>query len=117
MLKQRKQAFETIQPLFVAWEVSNDLATADGATCIAELLRTRIQAGLPIGMGRDMFDKLVDALNANVGARKLLVEAHELTPELVKQLGLERMFGDVSPCPPTDMPRAGLTVVPTSSAG
>ena len=117
MLRQRKQAFETIQPLFVAWEESNDLAAADGATCIAEMLRTRIQTGLPIGIGRDMFDKLVDALNANVGARKLLIEAHALTPELVKELGLERMFGDVFPCPPTDGKKAALTVVPTGSAG
>jgi hypothetical protein len=65
-----------------------------------------------------MLDKLVEVLNANVNARRLFIEAHALTPEVVKQLGLERMFGDVSPCPPTDYPHRqhALAVVPISSA-
>jgi hypothetical protein len=116
MLKKRKQAFETIQPLFRAAELSTDQAAADAAHCIAEMLKTRIETNLPIGVGTDMLDKLVEALNSNVAARRLFVEAHALTPEIIKQLGLERMFGDVYPCPPTDHARGNLTVVPTSSA-
>jgi hypothetical protein len=116
MLKSRKKAFETVQPLFRAAELSTDQAAADAATCLAEMLKARIEANLPIGAGTEMLDKVLLALNANVSARKLFIEAHELTPELVKELGLERMFGDVSPCPPTDMPRAELTIVPVSSA-
>jgi hypothetical protein len=117
MLKTRMKAFETVQPLFRAAELSTDQAAADAATCIAEMLRARIDGNLPIHVGTSMFDKLVEAFNTNVSSRKLLIEAHALTPELVKELGLERMFGDVSPCPPTDRPRTGeLTVVQTGSA-
>ena len=115
MLKTRKQAFDTIQPLFQAAELSTDRAAADAATCIAEMLRVRLEANLPISLGTEMLDKLVLALNANVNARKLFIEAHELTPEIIKQLGLERMFGDGSPCPPTFRIGA-LTVVPESHA-
>ena len=116
MLKKRTQAFDTIPPVFRAAELSTDQAAADAATCIAEMLRTRIEANLPITIGTDMLDKLVAALNANVSARRLFIEAHALTPEIVKQLGLERMFGDGSPCPPTDERLRGVArVVPLSS--
>ena len=116
MLRTRKQAFDTIQPLFRAAELSTDRAAADAATCIAEMLRVRQDANLPLGLGTDMLDKLVLALNANVSARKLFIEAHELTPEIIKELGLERMFGDGSPCPPTFRQTGALTVVPESHA-
>lgn len=99
MLRKRKEAFETIQPLFQAAETSTDLAAADAATCIAEMLKVRARANLPLGVGTDMLDKLVAALAANVEARKLFIEAHGLTPAVVRELGLERMFGDESPCP------------------
>lgn len=66
MLKKRKQAFVTIRPLFRAAELSTGQAAADAATCIAEMLRARIDANLPIDTGTHMLDKLVDALNANV---------------------------------------------------
>lgn len=116
MLNKRKRAFETIQPLFQAAEQSADRAAADAAACIAEMLRVRQDANLPIGVGTEMLDKLLSALNANVSARKLFIEAHELTPEIVKQLGLERMFGDGSPCPPTFRQTGALTIVPERDA-
>lgn len=116
MLNKRREAFELIQPLFRAAELSTNQAAADAAICIAQMLQARIDANLPINIGTDMLDKLVEALNSNVAARRLFIEAHALTPEVVKQLGLEKMFGDVAPCPPTDHPRAALTVVPASSA-
>ena len=116
MLKSRKQAFDQVQPLFRAAEHSTDRAAADAATCIAEMLRVRADANLPMAVGTQMLDKLVLALNANVNARKLFIEAHELTPEILKELGLERMFGDVSPCPPTDRPKFALSVVEERSA-
>lgn len=118
MLNKRKAAFETVQPLFLAAEQSADRAATDAATCIAEMLRIRADANLPIGAGKEMLDKLVSALSANVAARKLFIEAHQLTPEVIKELGLERMFGDGSPCPPTDKPgsRAELTIVPATAA-
>ncbi|WP_010161936.1 hypothetical protein [Sphingomonas sp. PAMC 26617] len=101
MRHQRKQAFYTIQPLFRTAEAGTDQAAADAAALIAEMLRVRQEAQLPIAAGQDMLDKLVAALTANVAARRLFIEAHALTPALVKELGLERMFGDGSPCPPT----------------
>lgn len=117
MLKKRTEAFHTIQPLFQAAELSADRAAADAATCIAQMLRVREEANLPITIGLDMLDKLVLALKANVTARRHFIEAHGLTPDLIKELGLERMFGDGSPCPPTFRRTGELTVVPIKSAG
>lgn len=116
MLKQRKQAFETIQPLFQAAEIATDRAAADAAVCIAEMLRVRAEANLPLSAGTEMLDKLVTALAANVSARKAFVEAHALTPELIRELGLERMFGDISPCPRTGRANGSATVVPIATA-
>jgi hypothetical protein len=112
MLIQRKQAFDTIRPLFRAAEVQTDQAAADAATLIAEMLRVRQQARLPISTGQDMLEKLVEALGANVAARKLFIEAHAMTPALVKELGLQRMFGDGSPCPKTAFAADPAAVVP-----
>lgn len=116
MLKKRTEAFHTIRPLFVAAEISADRAATDAATCIAEMLRVREEANLPFTIGLDMLDKLVLALGANVSARRHFIEAHGLTPEVIKELGLERMFGDGSPCPPTFRQRGELTVVPIQTA-
>ncbi|MBW8910322.1 MAG: hypothetical protein JF564_00095 [Sphingomonas sp.] len=112
MFKKRKEAFETIRPLFRAAEMSTDTAAADAATCIARMLTVRSETNLPIQVGMEMLDKLVAALNANVSARRLFIEAHALTPALVKELGLERMFGDESPCPKTAGVNGGGDVVP-----
>ena len=118
MLKKRIDAFRTVQPLFRAAEAATDRAAADAATCIAEMLRVRLDANLPITAGTEMLDKLVGALTANVEARKLFLEAHELTPAVLKQIGLERMFGDGSPCPPTaETGVATANVVPICAVG
>ncbi len=116
MLKKRKEAFETVQPLFQAAETSADLAAADAAICIAEMLKVRADANLPLGVGTDMLDKLVAALTANVTARRLFIEAHALTPAVVRELGLERMFGDESPCPKTEIIKGADAVVPIGRA-
>ena len=116
MLNQRKQAFETIQPLFQAAENAADRAAAKAAVCIAEMLRVRAEANLPITAGTEMLDKLVTALASHVSARKAFIDAHKLTPELMKELGLERMFGDGSPCPPTFRQTGALMIVASEAA-
>lgn len=116
MLQKRKAAFDAVQPLFQAAEASADRAAADAATCIAEMLRVREEAGLPMSAGTDMLDKLVVALNHNVTARKSFIEAHAMTPALVKEIGLEKAFGDASPCPRTRQPNGQLTIVPQAYA-
>jgi hypothetical protein len=116
VLNNRKQAFDTIQPLFRTAETNTDQAAADAALLIAEMLRVRKQARLPIAAGQEMLEKLVAALGANVAARKLFIEAHALTPALVKELGLERMFGDGSPCPKTAVVTGAGEVVPIGRA-
>lgn len=116
MLQKRKAAFDAVQPLFQAAEASADRAAADAASCIATMLRVREEAGLPMSTGTDMLDKLVVALNHNVTARKSFIEAHAMTPALVKEIGLERSFGDASPCPRTRQPNGELTVVPHAVA-
>jgi hypothetical protein len=35
-----------------------------------------------------------------------------MTPALVKEIGLEKSFGDIHPCPRTACPAGELTVVP-----
>lgn len=116
MLKRRKQAFEAIQPLFRAAEASTDRAAADSARCIAEMLRVRADANLPLATGTDILDKLVLALTANVSARKLFIEAHALTPEVLKAIGLERIFGDGLPCPPSNYESGHADIVPIRPA-
>ena len=116
MRKKRIEAFETIQPLFHAAETATDRAAANAATCIAEMLRVRDSANLPIGIGTAMLDKLVAALAANVAARRLFIEAHELSPEVLRAMGLEHMFGDGSPCPPTDREWGLQNVTPLAAA-
>jgi len=121
MLRQRKEAYDAIRPLFQAAEQSNDRAGADAAACIAEMLRAseKLRAGsatnLPLTIGTEMLDKLVLALNANVSARRLFLEAHEMTPQVLKELGLERMFGDGIPCPPTQRAQSA-DIVPLTVA-
>ena len=116
MLLKRKAAFDAVQPLFQAAEASADRAAADAASCIAEMLRVREVAGLPMSAGTDMLDKLVVALNHNVNARRSFIEAHAMTPALVKEIGLEKSFGDIHPCPRTQRPAGELTVVPHAIA-
>lgn len=106
MLKRRKAAYDTIQPLFRAAEASVDRAAAEAAFCIAEMLRVRGDADLPLHIGTEMLDKLVLALCAGVDARKHFIAAHALAPDVVRALGLEKMLGDLHPCPP--LPSQGL---------
>ncbi len=116
MFQKRKAAFDAVQPLFQAAEASVDRAATDNATCIAEMLRLREAAGLPMSTGTEMLDKLVAAFNHSITARRSFIEAHAMTPALVKEIGLEKSFGDASPCPRTRQPNGELTVVPHSIA-
>jgi hypothetical protein len=102
MLRNRRNAVDAVRKEFCkAWH-SADRAALNGADCIAEMLRVREAANLPINTGTELLEKMVQALNASIEARRSLIEASELAPGVIKQLGLARMFGDVSPCPPTD---------------
>ncbi|MDH7973466.1 hypothetical protein QH494_14845 [Sphingomonas sp. AR_OL41] len=100
MRKERLDAVSKVTPLFRQAEQSSDIAAADAAACIAEMLRVRATNNLPIGTGGDMIRMLTEALSAQVKARELFIEAHRLTPEVLGSLGL-RAYGDENPCPPT----------------
>lgn len=100
MRKERLDAVSKVTPLFRQAEQSSDIAAADAAACIAEMLRVRAANRLPIGAGGDMIRMLTEALSAQVKARELFIEAHRLTPQVLGALGL-RAFGDENPCPPT----------------
>ncbi|SEH14949.1 hypothetical protein SAMN05428974_1314 [Sphingopyxis sp. YR583] len=115
MFVKRKAAFDTIQPLFQAAEQATDQAATDTAVCIAEMLKARQDANLPMSVGTEMLDKMVQALAAGVDARKHFIEAHALTPTVVKEIGLEKAFGDIHPCPRTRA-NGELTVVPQAFA-
>ena len=112
MLKQRRNAVETCTPLFRQAEATNDMAAADSADCYAALLRARIDARLPITTGADMVRKMFLALQAQQQARELMMEAHLTTPEVLRSMGLERMYGDNSDCPPTEEFWTSASIVP-----
>lgn len=100
MLKKRMAAVEAVTERFRKAEATSDQVAAETAEAIAEFLRARQRAGVPLGTGRAMLRKMVAALVANVEARDSLIEAHEMTPEIIASIGLTRMWGDGSPCPP-----------------
>lgn len=118
MLNNRRSAVETVTPLFRSAEASNDLAAADAATCYAALLRARVDNRLSVTTGAEMIGKLFEAIKAQQHARELMREAHLTTPEVIRAMGLERMYGDSSPCPPTDNPftSAEIVAIPQANA-
>lgn len=111
MLKNRRSAVEAVTPLFQSAEAANDLAAADSATCYAALLRARVDNGLSVTTGAEMIGKIFEAIKAQQRARELMREAHLTAPEVIRSMGLERMYGDSSPCPPTDNPFTSAEIV------
>lgn len=107
MRKQRLDAIAAVTPLFRRAEMSADTAAADAAACIAEILRVRATNNLPIGTAGSMIMMLTEALNAQVKARELFIDAHRQTPEILDSLGI-RAYGDEYPCPPP----TGIVVPP-----
>eukprot|EP01035_Chromulina_nebulosa_P051962 gene51962-70820_t len=63
MRKERLDAVSKVTPLFRQAEQSSDIAAADAAACIAEMLRVRATNNLPIGTGGDMIRMLTEALS------------------------------------------------------
>lgn len=100
MLKERMAAVEAVTERFRKAEATSDQVAAETAEAIAEFLRARQRAGVPLATGRAMLRKMVSALVANIEARESLIEAHQMTPEVIESIGLTRMWGDGSPCPP-----------------
>lgn len=102
MLQNRRSAVETVTPLFHSAEASNDLAAADTASCYAALLRARVDNRLSVTTGAEMIGKMFEAIKAQQQARELMREAHLTTPDVIRSMGLERMYGEVRPAlPPT----------------
>lgn len=116
MRKERLKLVADVTPLFRTAEASTDLAAADAAMCLAGMLRGRVEANLPIGIGAEMIGKMKDALVTVINAREIMLAAHELTPATVRHMGIERAFGDGSPCPPTD-PKMDDNVISITAAG
>jgi hypothetical protein len=115
MLKNRLSAVATVTPLFHSAEASNDLAAADAASCYAALLRARVDNGLSVTTGAEMIGMVFEAVKAQHHARELMRAAHLTTPEVIRSMGLERMYGDSSPCPPTDNPFTSAEIVPLAA--
>lgn len=115
MLNNRRSAVEAVTPLFRSAEASNDIAAADAASCYAALLRARVDNCLSVTTGAEMIGKMFEAIRAQQLARDLMREAHLTTPDVIRAMGLERMYGDSSPCPPTDNPFTSAEIVPLSA--
>lgn len=115
MRKQRIEAVQTVMPLFRQAETSTDDAATETANCIAQMLHHRAAANLPIATGVPMLRLLADALSAQIKARELFIEAHQLAPAVVRDMGLERAFGDFRECPPASGELTALRLVETAA--
>lgn len=111
MRAKRMKAVQTVTPLFQAAEVSIDRAATESAECIAAMLKSRTEGNLPIGTGAEMLRLMTEALAANMRARDLVIQAHQQTPEVIREMGLTRMYGDEYPCPVTGVAEGSVIAI------
>ncbi|SMF61061.1 hypothetical protein [Allosphingosinicella indica] len=74
----------------------SDAALAAKARLTAELLESRVAAGVPARTGRDAVGKLIEAIACSARARELVIDAHEGLAGLDLR---ELAAGDLSECP------------------
>lgn len=102
MLKNRMDAASAVADRFRRAELSSDDTAAETAEAIVEFLRARQRAKVPLATGTDMLRMMYSALGAQLEARDHFITAHAMTPDVIDSIGLTRMWGDVSPCPPDE---------------
>ena len=86
-----------------------DLALANSARLVANMLDARRTAGLPARTGREAVERGFQALNYGAKAREELLGMHE---ELARLDMRELATGDLSECP-EDWAMGRLSVVPS----
>lgn len=100
MLKARLQAAELVAADFIVAEKAADSAAMLAATCVATMLKARVDAGLPVATGTRALQLVSDAAADLVRARQRLVEAHGALVEARDAIGLRGFlnYGDEDNC-------------------
>ena len=104
MLKQRRQAADTVTADFLKAEAAVDQAALLAASCVSTLLQQRIAANLPVGTGVDALQLISEAQMDIVNARQRFIAAHRALVTVRRDIGLGQFygFGDESECPPNE---------------
>lgn len=106
MLNTKLKAVQDVRGKFIAAETAADQAATLAAQCMAQMLESRAEAGLPIGTGIVALAHMSEGTALMVQARAKLVQAHRVMAEMPGEMGIpERAAGDASDCPPLDPKR------------
>lgn len=104
MLKQRRDATDTVTAIFLKAEAAVDEAAMLAASCVSTLLQQRIAANLPVGTGTAALQAVSQASFDMINARQRFVEAHRALVEVRRDIGLGQFYGygDTAECPPNE---------------
>lgn len=104
MLKQRRQAADTVTADFLKAEAAVDQAALLAASCVSTLLQQRLAANLPVGTGVDALQLISEAQMDIINARQRFIAAHRALVDVRRDIGLGQFyaFGDESECPPPE---------------
>ncbi len=104
MLKQRRDATDTVMTIFLRAEAAVDEAAMLAASCVSTLLQQRVAANLPVGTGTAALQLVSQASFDMVNARQRFVEAHRALVDVRHDIGLGQFYGygDTAQCPPNE---------------
>lgn len=102
MLKQRRQAAETVAEALFAAEKAIDAAIARTATLAGVMPMTREDANLSALIGQDALMSAIEAMQALGSARQNIVDTHKRLTVAQREIGLAAVsFGSGGEKPPT----------------
>lgn len=104
MLKQRRDATDTVTTEFLKAEAAIDHAAMLAASCVSTLLQQRAAANLPLGTGAAALQMVSQASFDMINARQRFVEAHRALVDVRHEIGLGQFYGygDTAQCPPNE---------------
>ncbi len=112
MLKQRRDATDTVTTIFLKAEAAVDEAAMLTASCVSTLLQQRVAANLPVGTGAAALMMVSQASLDMINARQRFVEAHRALVAVRHEIGLGQFYGygDTAPCPPNEGVSTGAPI-------
>ncbi|PZR37330.1 hypothetical protein [Caulobacter segnis] len=111
MLKERRQAAETVAEALFAAEKAIDAAIASTATLAALMPHSRQAANLSAIVGQDALMSAINTMQALGVAREGIVTTHKHLTVAQHDIGLARVsFGDMAEKPGSPGPSGHLTV-------
>lgn len=104
MLKERRQATDTVTVDFLKAEAAVDQAAQLAASCVATLLQQRAAANLPVATGLAALQLVAEASSDIIRARQRFVDAHRALVSVRSEIGLGAFYGygDEGECPPNE---------------